>query len=1354
MKRVFTIPERVHGEEKVLISWQSKQGNFLAVTGISKLVTIYDRHGELKDEIILPGLCTGLSWDRDGDTLAIGNEKTGIIFLWDSCTMKTTQLDSGLRDSISFLLWSKVSHLLAVGTGKGNLLLYNHQTSRKIPIIGKHTKKITCGCWNAENMLALGSEDRILTLSNSDGDTIKQTSTRLEPDDVQFSEMKTDERSDVETTVSLTVGQKTLFLYNVNEPDNPIELAFQPRYGNIVKYEWFGDGYIMIGFSSGYLVVISTHLKEIGQELFQTRDHKDELTDIEISHSLKMAASCGDNIIKIHDLSDMKEIYAIVTVDDARGSLDKIKWTEDGQLLALSTAKGAVHVYLTKLPILGSAHITRLAYLTSLREITVLDEVNKERAIKVATTVEPNYLAVGPFHLASGMNNRVWFCSIIESGHSPFRDREYLGTVNAICLNSDYAAVGFEGKVQIHMIDVEASDNSDESREGRLFPDDDDKSKILSFALTTDFLIFGNEMGQIKYFYIDDWNYVNEYRHVCAVRKLFPDPSGANLVFVDDKNDGFVYCPVNDASHEIGQFPPAIKGILWDTWLADKGVFCAYDEDKVYLYSYSKDTVSGTECILACTAKLTYGYTPLMLYNGDLSCQTQNGKLMHLALIPNIASLLQPENIAPPDQLQEAFKNLIVLKNFEDAWVIAEQIPEENNWLLLAEVAVRQLNIEFAVRVYRRVRNVSMVLSLEKVKDLEDKNLLAGYIAMFLKDFSLAQDLFLLSGTPIAALEMRRDLLNWDQALELAKALAPDEIPHISKEYAQQLEFMGDYPNSLLHYEKGITNLGQFAEHDELCIGGIARMAIRMGDIRRGVNMAMKSTNKALKKECAILLENMKQFGESAGLYEKAQCWDKAAAVYMKLKQWNKVGELLKHVNSPKLLIQFAKAKESDGKYKDAAAAYKRAKDFENVIRINLEFLQNPEDAVMLVKETQSVEGAKMVAKFFQKLGDFASAIQFLVMSQCSEEAFRLAQEHDQMERYADIIGENATEEDYKSMAVYFENQHQSLLAGKFFMFAGQYNKALTHLLRCPVSEDGISIDLAIQTIKSANDEKLTLSLIDFLMGEIDGMPKDSKYLFRLYMSLERYHEAAKTAIIVAQNEQEMGNYRTAHDVLFGMYKELRERQIKIPSEMKQNLMLLHSYIICKIHVKRGDHLKGARMLIRVANNISKFPSHIVPILTSTVIECHRASLKHSSFSFAAMLMRSEYRPHIDPKYKKKIEVIVRKPDKTEEEEPLDPCPFCSYQVPQTRLDCPECKQNLPYCIVTGRHMIKDDWCNCPNCSFPAICSEFKKLLDSDETKCPMCCEQISINSLRPVPDPSIYLREDIFEVPTNEMEM
>lgn len=79
------------------------------------------------------------------------------------------------------------------------------------------------------------------------------------------------------------------------DPENPIELAFQQHYGLIVKYEWFGDGYILLGFSSGYFIAISTHIKEVGQELFQVRNHKNVLSDIAICNGIGKAASCGDN---------------------------------------------------------------------------------------------------------------------------------------------------------------------------------------------------------------------------------------------------------------------------------------------------------------------------------------------------------------------------------------------------------------------------------------------------------------------------------------------------------------------------------------------------------------------------------------------------------------------------------------------------------------------------------------------------------------------------------------------------------------------------------------------------------------------------------------------------------------------------------------------------------------------------------------------------------------------------------------------------------------------------------------------------------------------------------------------------
>lgn len=56
------------------------------------------------------------------------------------------------------------------------------------------------------------------------------------------------------------------------------------------------------------------------------------------------------------------------------------------------------------------------------------------------------------------------------------------------------------------------------------------------------------------------------------------------------------------------------------------------------------------------------------------------------------------------------------------------------------------------------------------------------------------------------------------------------------------------------------------------------------------------------------------------------------------------------------------------------------------------------------------------------------------------------------------------------------------------------------------------------------------------------------------------------------------------------MLRELKNRHIKVPAEMENNLVILHSYLLVKNHVKRNDHLKAARMLIRVAENISKFP--------------------------------------------------------------------------------------------------------------------------------------------------------------------
>lgn len=1343
MKSIFILAEKSWSGSSLLYRWQKSLGNYIAVAGHDSSVKVFDRHGHKCAELSLPGRCVGMDWDKDGDILAAIAAKSSSIYLWDASVNKTSQIESGMsKDQMSFLLWSKTSPLLAVGTVKGNLLIYNRQTSRKIPVLGKHTKRITCGCWSTQNLLALGSDDNTLSISNHEGDTVRQTTLSGEPAEIFFSVMKTDERSaQGENTVSVSVDKKILMLFNVNDPENRIELTFQRHYGHIVSYRWYGDGYILIGFSHGYFVVISTHIREIGHELYQAHNHKDSLNSVAISPALNKAASCGDNSIKIHELSELKDISNVVRLDDETKGLDQLSWTDDGQLLAISTQRGTLHVFLTKLPILGDSFGTRLAYLTSLLEVTVCNQVEGENPVVIDVEVEPTCIALGPYHVAVGMNNRAWFYAFLNQkpGFRKLKDIEYLGTIASMCLNSDYAAALFEGKVQLHMIEGR---DQEERKQMKLFPDDDRKGRILCHAITADFLYYGTDAGDVVCVLVEDWEMVSSYSHAVGVRKVFPDLNGTRLIFIDDKNAGFLLSPASatDSCFELPNFSPTITGVLWDNWHADRGVFVAYDDDKVYTYALHKTTVYGPRVVLVGSTQLLFSQKPLLLYNGELTCQTASGKTSEVSLSTHaFLKLAGRASTVPPSELSKQIGQALLLKRFHEAWDLCKCAGSSADWADLGNACLVHMEVELAMQVYRASGNVGMVLSLQSIQGIEDMNLRAGHLAMFLCDYNLAQDLYLSSNCPIAALEMRRDLLHWDSALMLAKRLAEDQIPFISKEYAVHLEFIGDYVNALAHYEKGMTRNNKFQEHNDACQAGVARMSIRMGDIRRGAAQAIQHPSRVLKKECGAILESMKQFSEAAQLYEKGQYYDKAASVYIRCKNWAKVGELLPHVSSPKIHLQYAKAKEADGKYEEATRAYESAKDWDNMIRVLLDHLNNAEEAVRVVRETQSIDGAKMVARFFLWLNDYGSAIHFLVLSQCNDEAFQLAQQHGQMEVYADIIGPEATQEDYQSIALYFAGEKKHLQAGKFFQKCGQYSRALSHFLKCPNTDDNLAVEMAIETVGQAQDSSLTNQLIDYLMGESDGIPKDAKYLFRLYMALQQYREAARTAIIIAREEQCAGNYRNAHDVLFSMYTELQAQKIKIPAEMATNLMILHSYLLVKIHVKRGDHLKAARMLIRVSNNISKFPSHVVPIFTSAVIECHRAGLKNSAFGFAAMLMRPEYRNEINPTYRKKIEAMVRRPDTSELEEETTPCPFCGFQLPQNELLCISCKNNLPYCIATGRHMLKEDWSVCPHCEFPALYSQLTLLLET-ESVCPMCAETLDVSQVRKISDCSTYL--------------
>jgi len=99
--------------------------------------------------------------------------------------------------------------------------------------------------------------------------------------------------------------------------------------------------------------------------------------------------------------------------------------------------------------------------------------------------------------------------------------------------------------------------------------------------------------------------------------------------------------------------------------------------------------------------------------------------------------------------------------------------------------------------------DASTVLSLEALAGIEDRNLLSGHILILLsRDYDLAQQCFLQSSRPLAALEMRRDLKHWAAALALARRLAPGAAAGIGRQHAAALELVGDWVGAKQHYQE------------------------------------------------------------------------------------------------------------------------------------------------------------------------------------------------------------------------------------------------------------------------------------------------------------------------------------------------------------------------------------------------------------------------------------------------------------------------------------------------------------------------------------------------------------------------
>jgi WD repeat-containing protein 19 len=93
--------------------------------------------------------------------------------------------------------------------------------------------------------------------------------------------------------------------------------------------------------------------------------------------------------------------------------------------------------------------------------------------------------------------------------------------------------------------------------------------------------------------------------------------------------------------------------------------------------------------------------------------------------------------------------------------------------------------------------------------------------------------------------------------------------------------------------------------------------------------------------------------------------------------------------------------------------------------------MERVQEAFDIVRNGKSAESAQMVAEYCVRQNDHRGAIEFLLMANKSEDAFKLAQSQNIVDLYCQIIGQTISTDDALKVAHYYEKSQDFGKAGR-----------------------------------------------------------------------------------------------------------------------------------------------------------------------------------------------------------------------------------------------------------------------------------------------------------------------------------
>lgn len=101
-------------------------------------------------------------------------------------------------------------------------------------------------------------------------------------------------------------------------------------------------------------------------------------------------------------------------------------------------------------------------------------------------------------------------------------------------------------------------------------------------------------MGNVIYFYLEEFKQAVKFSHNHGIKQVFLDANGSQVGFIDSKLDAFVYDPINETVFQVPDCPDSAEGIVWDQNLMERFIFAVYNSSIISTFAFIRYHIEGT----------------------------------------------------------------------------------------------------------------------------------------------------------------------------------------------------------------------------------------------------------------------------------------------------------------------------------------------------------------------------------------------------------------------------------------------------------------------------------------------------------------------------------------------------------------------------------------------------------------------------------------------------------------------------------------------------------------------------------------------------------------------------------------